>query len=343
MRFEPPVDHTRLIATVRTVYGLPVDELTFIPVGVPSVCYAASCEGGVRYFLKLWPATRVGRAAAARRDVALPLTRALYERGLFTRLPSPLTTRAGRLWATFDGASFAIFPFLTGHTPPAPWPCELWDELANTMAALHVATPALADVLPPRETFRIAFERDLLRGMARIAQIGRRDRPGLRALRNLVEPRYAEIGSQLARLHAFQDVVRRLPSPFVVCHTDMGGDNVLVDSGGQLFVLDWDDVILAPPEHDLHEARGGDVAHFLKHYTEAGGMQPLYLDQFAFYLLRRSLHDLTVRLLRILEENTSTKQDDKALVGIEAWGFAQWAVLDSTLTHIATALSLLHS
>ena len=33
MQHEPSIDRARLIETVRTVYGLPVEELAFVPVG----------------------------------------------------------------------------------------------------------------------------------------------------------------------------------------------------------------------------------------------------------------------------------------------------------------------
>jgi aminoglycoside phosphotransferase (APT) family kinase protein len=133
--------------------------------------------------------------------------------------------------------------------------------------------------------------------------------------------------------------VRRLAGPFVLCHTDMGGDNLLVDDQGHLNVLDWDDATVAPPEHDLHEARWVDLERVLAVYQAAGGARPLHLDHFAFYLLRRYMDDMTVRLLRILEENVSAEEDEDALHGIEAWGFAQWSALDETLAAIASALS----
>jgi hypothetical protein len=50
------------------------------------------------------------------------------------------------------------------------------------------------------------------------------------------------------------------------------------------------------------------------------------------------MHDMAVRLLRILEENTSEEQDEDALEGMEAYGFAQWSTLDETLDGIAVAL-----
>jgi hypothetical protein len=47
---------------------------------------------------------------------------------------------------------------------------------------------------------------------------------------------------------------------------------------------------------------------------------------------------MTVRMILILEENTSAEQDANALYGIKAYGFAQWAALDETLDGIAAAL-----
>jgi len=321
------------------VYGLWIEELTFIPVGFAVVCYALRDVRGSRYFLKLWPDTWTERAGAARRDGMLHLVRALHDRGLYRRVPYPLATKHGALWTPFESASFALFPFLPGHTPPFPWPAVLRDEWARTIGSIHRATPALADVLPPRETFDIPFEADLRRGLAAIEQIGPQERPGLRALRDAVLPRRAEVLAQLTRLHDLQPAVRRLSGPFVLCHTDMGGDNMLVDDHGQLSVLDWDDARVAPPEHDLQEACGAGFERFVQVYKAAGGAQPLHLDHFAFALLRRHLDDMTARLLHMLEHNGAAEQDADALDGIETWGFQQWRMLDETLDGISAALT----
>ena len=340
MRYEPAIDRAALINTVRDAYRLPVDDLAFVPVGYASVCYAVHSAGAARYFLKLWPDTRPGRAVAARRDVVLPLIRALYERGLYPRVPYPIATRQGALSATCAGLPLAIFPFLAGQAPPpwSEWPLDLRDEFARTVAAIHRATPAVADVLPPRDTFAIPFAADLRRGLAAIEQIGPGARPGRRALRDLVRPRRDDILAQLARLHGLQEAVRRLSGPVVLCHTDIGGDNLLIDHQGRLSVLDWDDATVAPPEHDLQAALGDGFERFLAVYQAAGGAQPLHLDRFAFSLLRRYMEDMTVRLLSILEENTTAEQDADALEGMQTWGFAQWSALDDTLAGIAAAL-----
>lgn len=308
-----------------------------MPVGYAAACYSLRTTEGGRYFLKLWPDTRAGRAAAARRTVFLPLTRALHDRGVYPRVPYPVPTRDGALWASCAGTPYAVFPFIHGRPPE--WSATLLDEWARALAAIHRATPALADVLPPRETFDLPFEADLRRGLEATERVGFGARPGLRRLRDLVLPRRADIDAQLERLHGLRRAVRRSAGPFVLCHTDMGGDNLLVDRDGRLWLLDWDDAVVAPPEHDLHEARSLDMARVLRAYGQEGGAQPLQLDHFAFYLLRRYLADTTVRLLSILESGDAEEQDEDALRGIEAWGFAQWSVLNRTLDEIGVALA----
>lgn len=120
-----------------------------------------------------------------------------------------------------------------------------------------------------------------------------------------------------------------------------GSENLLVDTRGNFHLLDWDEARLAPPEHDLHEARWGDFGHVLRLYREHEGAQPLHLEHFAFYLLRRHLGDMTARCERILYENPTAGQVEEALEGIEAWGFRQWQALDGTLARLASGLDAL--
>jgi hypothetical protein len=39
VRFEPPVDRSRLLAAVRDAYGIPARQLTFVPVGLGAAFY----------------------------------------------------------------------------------------------------------------------------------------------------------------------------------------------------------------------------------------------------------------------------------------------------------------
>lgn len=338
MRYEPPVDRARLIDAVRQRYGFPARGLTFVPVGFATACYELDCADGSRYFLKLWPNLRLGQPVATRLYGTLVLVRALYDRKLYQRVPAPLAACDGAWWADMAGTPFAIFQLLPGMSPPAQLPRALWSEFGRTLATIHRATPHLSDVLPPRETFALTFEPALRRGMDVVARMGPGTRPGLRALHERLVTRQNDILFQLERLHQLQSTVRQLGGAFVLCHTDLNGSNMLVDEQGRISVLDWDVATVAPPEHDLWGAVGDGLGSILDTYQEAGGARPLYLEHFAFYLLRRYLEDMAARVVRLLDEQADGHEDDELLYGIEAYGFARWSALDDTLATIAAAL-----
>jgi hypothetical protein len=340
VKFEPAVDRGALIARLRDEYAIAATHLTFVPVGFVAVCYVVDCDAGDRYFLKLWPDTHASQVSIARLPISLPLTRALYDRGLYRLVPYPIFTRCGELSSTFGSMPLALFPFFVGASPP-DWPdlsTDLRDKLARTVAAIHRATPALADVLPPRETFELPFENELRRALDATERIGPSERRGRVLLRDVVRGRRDEILAQLARLHLVQAHVRRLNGPLVLCHTDLGGDNHIVTDDGPLVVLDWDTASLAPPEFDLWSAVGDGFEPFLEVYRGAGGAAPLFLDHFAFCLLRRYVEDMAARLFLILSENLTDDEDREALEGMERWGFARWATLDGTLSGIEDVL-----
>ncbi len=341
MRYEPPADRAGLIAAVRERYGISARDLAFVSVGFVAACYVVHCSAEEPYLLKLWPELRLGQAAADRQCASLVLTRAIHNRHVNLRVPYPIPTRDGALWGDLAGTPFAVFPLLPGKAPPARTPAALRDEFARTIAAIHRATPALIDVLPPREAFAIPDERGLRRCLAVIQCIGSEQRPGLRALRRLLLPREVEIRTQHTRLRQLQKTMRQLDGPFVLCHTDLGGDNMLVDEEGRFSVLDWDDATVAPPEFDLWSLLGDYFERSLAVYREAGGVRPLHSDRFAFYLLRRYLGDMVARLERILEQrdaDTTEQEDEELLRGMQAYGFARWAALDDTLLRISVVL-----
>jgi spectinomycin phosphotransferase len=76
------------------------------------------------------------------------------------------------------------------------------------------------------------------------------------------DPISAELARFLrARNDQILDLIRRAErlaqalqarSPaFVLCHSDIHAGNVLVEPGGALYIVDWDEPILAPKERDL--------------------------------------------------------------------------------------------
>jgi hypothetical protein len=243
---------------------------------------------------------------AARAAARLPLVQHLHSLGFRARLPYPVEALDGSLSVPAAGGVAALFPFLPGTTP-AGWPRwsdDVLDELGHVLTELHAVKPLAA---LPREDFTIAG----LVPHERLAQL--------------------------------QDVVRRLPERFVVCHTDLIGDNLLVGADGRLSALDWDTAMLAPPEQDLALLLHGEQPvddHSLRRVLAIYPRDvPLELDLFAFFLLRRYVADYSARVTRLRQAGLSVADAAEAREGMITWGSAQWSRLDRTLALVEAALA----
>lgn len=86
-------------------------------------------------------------------------------------------------------------------------------------------------------------------------------------------------------------------SPFVLCHSDLHGGNVLIGENDTFYIVDWDYSIMAPQERDLMFI-GGGVANvwnkpheeelFYKGYGKAGVNRALL----AYYRHERIVEDI---------------------------------------------------
>jgi hypothetical protein len=326
MKIEPSIDYPGLLARIKELYALPVTALTFIPEGEVSIAYLVDCADSTRYFLKLWANTRQGQGQRAKLDVYLPITHELYQRGLLRYLPAPIPTTTSALHSTFGDYALALFLYIEGcplRDSSHAWELGLGEQLAQLFAKLHRATPLLASPFPRQDAFETTFAPDLRRGLAALDTTDPHQRPAQWQLRDLLLPRRPALLAWLHQTEQLAEPARQQAKRLVLCHTDMGGHNVFVDAAGiTLYALDWDDLILAPAEHDLQEHRGPHFAAFLAAYIQSGGIADLHPLQFRFYLQRRYLADLTDWLIRILEENTDPAQDAYDLAGIQEYSLA---------------------
>ena len=79
----------------------------------------------------------------------------------------------------------------------------------------------------------------------------------------LIPDRQNEFGELIDTAEALAQEVRAKDLPNVLCHADLHTYNVLVDAAGSLWLLDWDEVMLAPSERDLMFVTEGGISRDL--------------------------------------------------------------------------------
>lgn len=84
---------------------------------------------------------------------------------------------------------------------------------------------------------------------------------------------------------------------FVLCHSDIHGGNVLIDSNDSIYIVDWDDPIMAPKERDLMFIGGGvanvwNKLHEEKLFYKGYGTTEVNSTILAYYRHERIVEDI---------------------------------------------------
>jgi len=337
---RPALDDATLIGALRDRYGLPVERLAFVPLGNDSAAwtYQATASDGRAWFVKV------------RRDprpAGILVPRFLRDHGL-TEVVAATPTRDGRPWLDVGRWSVLVYPHLD-----APRAMDVgmdqrgWSHLGAFTARLHATTlpPDLAALVPPEDfqpkanamARRVAQHLEDSSHQASEDEIARRLRSAWTEHRASIERlvrRSEELGR---RIRDGQGLTR--PLRFVPCHSDLHAANVLVAADGGLSIVDWDEVVLAPPERDLMFVRGSAIAGavsdeeataFETGYgsTRAGEADPLLIAWYRIDWAVQDLADFARRAILDPELGTATRARALELVesNVEPGGEVETAI-----------------
>jgi spectinomycin phosphotransferase len=251
---------------VRRAYGIDLVAVEPVTSGTAAEVWRATAADGAAYAVKNGPAPAAQSHLAGVPGVPHPLR------------PSVPTALSLTPWIDGRGAGEGM----TRHQ---------WQAFGVLLARVH-AVPPLASL--PRETHTHDAQAALMRRVDEAAREPARD-PLVAALAEVWDAeRSAALGARADMLA--RDVTE---APYVLCHGDPHAGNVLV-SGDDVWLVDWDDALLAPPERDLMLVLSGvadwaplgdgDEEAFLTGYGAGYGAVP-DATRLAYYLCVRAMED----------------------------------------------------
>ncbi len=341
MRPEPQIDYTALIAALQTSYNVPAQNVRYFPTEWADYCYVIECADGSRYFLKLHPHQLDTTASAASSvEFYLPLVHTLHKQKILPHVPYPLEAQTGSLTADFGAYQLILVHFIEGEVlgQARLETAEFTQRVAQLVGTLHASTSRLNIPNPLVEQYALAFAPLLMDILdARLASAT--DTQGQRQLRDFALPRRAQFLDFVQRAHALQTHAEALDKPRVICHTDLHGWNMMLDANRTLYLLDWENAILAPPEHDLFffASEPDFWEHFLPKYERVTGPAWLNAGVFGFYYYRRAGEDITECMIHILRGDGGDESDEENLAIITDC-FHGLASIEATLTQLTARL-----
>jgi|SRR5579859_533158 len=287
---RPDLSDEAIGACLRECYGVPVAGIEFLPIGndTNAWVYRVSAVDGRAYFAKL------KRGPVYLPSLAVP--RYLSDQGL-AQVLAPLPARTLELWQPVGDFVLFLYPFIDGRTGMAAGLSDRqWIELGIGLKRIHA--PAIAAALAgqvERESFVPKFGRVVAEVQA-VLDAGPFESPIEKELAAFWKTRHTAIHWLLQRAGELGRRLQDQPLEFVLCHTDIHTNNVMLDRDNRLWIVDWDTPLLAPKERDLKFVAGsqpGPIADTHVHlFWQGYGATQIDPVAMAYYWCEWALQDI---------------------------------------------------
>jgi spectinomycin phosphotransferase len=249
---EPPdLEDQTIIETVQDHFAIGVADLVFLPIGNDSASWAYRVEAsqGPPYFLKV----RAGKSHPP--GVTIP--NYLRRHGI-PHVMASVETVDGASYVRVGGYALILYRMVEGGAGgEVGMSREHWRELGTLVRRVH-DVPETAELtrLVRRERFRPS-RRDVVARLDDLISSVSPDDDAASELAAFFRSRREVIRDVLDRAGTLGRDLKHTRAQHVLCHADLHAWNVLIGADGGLWLVDWDEAVMAPRERDLMFVIGG--------------------------------------------------------------------------------------
>lgn len=232
-------------------YGIEVASLSFLPLGadINASVYKVHSGDQISYFVKI--------KRDRHHDVSVVIAELLQKEGIQQIIP-PIKTIDGRLTQHLEDFTVIVYPFVEGQNGFSRILTEnQWISLGKTLRQVHeIDVPSSIQKIIRREAYSPKWRETVRSLYAHIEAEPTGDPPALQLFK-FIKGNIRVIRRIVDRAEQLAEKIQHLPSEFVMCHSDIHAGNVLIDGHDTVYMVDWDDPIMAPKERDLMFIGGG--------------------------------------------------------------------------------------
>jgi spectinomycin phosphotransferase len=282
-----------IINSLNTYYSIDVTKLIYLPLGADmnASTYKAETRDGAFYFVKLkW---------GHHPDMSVTILALLQASGIQHIIP-PIKTRDEKLTQHIDGFTLTVYPFVNGQNGFCNHLTDdQWITLGKVLRQVHEfdVPPSIKDRI--RKEIYSSKWREAVRSLdAHMEGKLMGDETALK-LQAFMKEHKEVIHRLVDRAESLSKKIQQQSTEFVLCHSDIHGGNVLIDLKGEIYIIDWDEPIMAPKERDLMFI-GGGVANVWNNPREEDffykgyGKTEVNKELLAYYRHERIVEDIAL-------------------------------------------------
>jgi spectinomycin phosphotransferase len=283
MRKPPRILEEHLRTCLQDQYDLSPVTLEFLPRGKDynAGVYRVVSEQGTAYLLKV--------TSRSLYEPSCLVPRYLSNQGI-TSVVAPVPTKSQALWTKLVDWTVIVYPFLDGDTSLTGMTKEQWKEVGTIFQRIHqVRLQPEGFQSLRKETFDpTGYTRWVRTFETQHLHSPHGGSASSRALRASWVAHQSTIHMGVTTLEKLAEVLKARPFPYVICHADLHPANLLRDRHGHVFVIDWDEVMLAPKERDFIFVREPQAEAFWQGY----GQREIDWMLLSYYLWERVVQDV---------------------------------------------------
>ena len=274
-------------------YNIDVLTLQFLPIGADmnSLIYKVETKDHDYYFLKL--------KQGHHHEIAIDIVELLHHAGI-KQVILPLRTLNDYPTQRLDNYTLIVYPFIQGQDAfTRALTNEQWLTLGKTLRQIHdIEVPSPIQHRIRQEAYSPQWRESVRRHYAQMEDEPLEDNIALK-LRTFMKENALAIHRVVDRAEQLAQQLRNESSKFVLCHSDIHGGNVLIDDNADIYLVDWDEPIMAPKERDLMFIGGGvgnvwNKAYEEKLFYQGYGKTEINRIILAYYRHERIVEDIAL-------------------------------------------------
>ncbi|CZG69711.1 TPA: aminoglycoside O-phosphotransferase APH(9)-Ia [Legionella pneumophila subsp. pneumophila] len=281
-----------LIALLKVYYGIDIHTVQLIVGGADmnAFGYKADSESN-SYFVKL----KYGHHD----EINLSIIRLLHDSGI-KEIIFPIYTRDTKLFQQIDHFKIIVYPFINapnGFTQNLTE--KQWHQLGKVLRQIHeTSVPTAIQQRLRKETYSPKW-REMVRSFYNKIGFDDSDDQITTDFKTFFNQKIDSIHRLVDSSEELSKKIQLDLDKYVLCHSDVHAGNVLVVNEESIFIIDWDEPMLAPKERDLMFIGGGignvwNKPHEIDYFYEGYGKTNVDKIILSYYRHERIVEDIAV-------------------------------------------------